>query len=283
MRPARHTLAGTLLAVAALALALTLAPAAADGATFVAEVDRQAVGPGDPFVYEVTLTVANENVDDFHPPDFKGLQVLNAPQFPGRSTSMQIGGGQTMVQNGYSWRYELMVPAGQKGPITIGPARARVAGREVRSNPVTVRLWGAGGAPPPGRQGPRVRGGLPFDPFADMLRGGEPPAASPAGPAFLRAVADKTRAYEGEQVTVSWYLYVTQRPDKFQPITEARTDGFWSEEIPSTAPKGRLLFTPGVMVVSVPFQLASSDRLAAEVERPAAGSVRRGSFRSKSS
>jgi amino acid transporter len=41
--------------------------------------------------------------------------------------------------------------------------------------------------------------------------------------------------------------------------------------------KGRLLFSPGVMVVSVPYQLASSDRLAEAEERPAAGAVRRGS------
>jgi amino acid transporter len=40
--------------------------------------------------------------------------------------------------------------------------------------------------------------------------------------------------------------------------------------------KGRLLFTPGIMVVSVPFQLASSGRRADEDERPAAGAVRRG-------
>jgi hypothetical protein len=40
--------------------------------------------------------------------------------------------------------------------------------------------------------------------------------------------------------------------------------------------KGRLLFTPGIMVVSVPFQLASSGRLAANEDGPAAGAVRRG-------
>jgi len=40
--------------------------------------------------------------------------------------------------------------------------------------------------------------------------------------------------------------------------------------------KGRLLFTPGIMVVSVPYQLASSGRRADDDERPAAGAVRRG-------
>ncbi|MEO3784572.1 APC family permease [Actinocorallia sp. B10E7] len=40
--------------------------------------------------------------------------------------------------------------------------------------------------------------------------------------------------------------------------------------------KGRLLFQPGVMVTSVPWQLASSARLKGRTERPAPGSVRRG-------
>jgi hypothetical protein len=39
--------------------------------------------------------------------------------------------------------------------------------------------------------------------------------------------------------------------------------------------KTRLLFQPGVMVVSVPWQLASSDRLKGRQEPPAPGSVRR--------
>ena len=40
--------------------------------------------------------------------------------------------------------------------------------------------------------------------------------------------------------------------------------------------KGRLLFTPGVMVTSVPWQLQSSDRAARRPERAGVGSVRRG-------
>jgi hypothetical protein len=40
--------------------------------------------------------------------------------------------------------------------------------------------------------------------------------------------------------------------------------------------KTRLLFTPGVMVVSVPWQLLSSERIAEEPEAPAPGALRRG-------
>jgi amino acid transporter len=41
--------------------------------------------------------------------------------------------------------------------------------------------------------------------------------------------------------------------------------------------KGRLLFTPGVMVASVPWQLRSSEGVEEKLDRPRAGSVRRGS------
>ena len=40
--------------------------------------------------------------------------------------------------------------------------------------------------------------------------------------------------------------------------------------------KGRLLFTPGVMVASVPWQLRSSEGLEDRPEAPAPGAIRRG-------
>lgn len=40
--------------------------------------------------------------------------------------------------------------------------------------------------------------------------------------------------------------------------------------------KGRLLFVPGVMVTSVPYQLSSAGRAKARLNRPAPGDVRRG-------
>jgi len=238
-------------ALCLLAAALPGAAARAQGASFVAGLDRDAAAPDEPFTYEVTLTVANENVEDYKAPDFRGLRVLSAPQFPSRSTQMQIGGGQTVIQNGYSWRYELAVPAGSKGPFVIGPARARVGGREVRSNSITVRVGSssAGGGAPAGR--PQRGGGSFFDPFAGLgTPSGPPPASSGADAAgsggFVRATPDKTRVFVGEQVTVAWSLYVSQsgRPEI---TTEPRTDGFWTEEIPSTTPKGQLNFAPEVV------------------------------------
>jgi hypothetical protein len=225
-------------ALAAFALALCASVAHAAGPTMTIELDRDAVAPGEAFICEVTLTVGNEQVDDYRPPSFKGLRILSTPQFPSRSTQMSIGGGQTFVQNSYSWRYELLVPQGAKGPFVIGGARARVGGRDVHADALNVRVGASAGRPAPSQ--PQMPG-FPFDMFGGN-RPAEPPVQSTGG-SFLRVVADKTHAFVGEAVTVGWFLYTTQRLDKFETVAEARTDGFWSEDLPSTTPKGRLSYT----------------------------------------
>jgi len=74
----------------------------------------------------------------------------------------------------------------------------------------------------------------------------DPAAAVSSTPsaAFIRVVPDKTRVFVGQQVTVAWYLYLSQDQNKYETLSEPHTDGFWSEEIPSTNPSGRLSFTP---------------------------------------
>jgi hypothetical protein len=232
-----------------LCLGLAARPAAAQTPPFVAALDRAAAAPGEPFVYEVTLTLGGDDpFDDFRPPDFKGLQVLSRAQFPNRSMSVQMGGGSTQVENRLSWRFELALPAGAKAPVTIGPAHVRVGGRTLASNTVPVHLGTAGAAPAPAAR-QRGGGGLFPGMFPSGILDGESSegaVASTPGAAFIRAVADKPRVFVGEQVTVTWYLYLTEPQNNFQPITQPRTDGFWSEDLPSTNPQGRLAFTDRV-------------------------------------
>src|SRR5262249_46543777 len=109
--------------------ALSASPAAAQSPSFVASLDREAAAPGEAFVYEVTLSVGNDDVQSFRPPDFHGLTVVSAPSAPNRSMSMQMGAGGTRVENRLTWRFELALPAGAKSTVTIGAARARVGGR----------------------------------------------------------------------------------------------------------------------------------------------------------
>jgi hypothetical protein len=223
-------------AMLAALLAAVAAPAQAAG-TLTIQLDRDVVAPGEPFSCEVVLNIAGEQVEAYKAPEFKGIRVLSTPQFPNRSTQMSIGGGQTFVQNSYSWHYDLVVPQGTKGAVTIGGAQARVGGHPMRSNTVTVRLGASSGARP--QPGPP---GSLFDLFGNNPRA-QAPAPASSGDTFIRVVTDKTRVTVGEPVVAGWFLYTTERLDKFETTTEARTDGFWSEDVPSATPKGRLAYT----------------------------------------
>lgn len=216
--------------------------ARAEAPTFTAEVDRNQVVAGESFVYQVTLSVGNDQVSNYRPPDFKGLRVLSTPGAPNQSTQMQFGGGGMFVQLSYSWRYELA--ASQKGPISIGPAHVRVNGQEFRSNVVTVTALasGASAAPPP-------------------LSSAVPPASSPAasasstsgfagipaeaaqGSSFIRLVTDKQRVFVGEAISATWYLYLNGSADKYDTQVEPHTEGFWSEDVVTPSRRGGLVLT----------------------------------------
>jgi oxygen tolerance protein BatD len=226
-------------AAALVALAAPAAHAAAP--SFSASIDRAAVAPDQAFVYRVTLSSSQGEPDNFRPPDFRGLQVVGGP-FTQTGFNMTMGGGGTQVQSNVTWSYQLTLPAGAKGPVTIGAAHVNVGGQNLASNTVVVRV----GAAAPGAQAPQrpQRPSLfPRSLFGDEPDVEEPRSSSTANAVFLRAVADKTRAYVGEQVTVTWYLYLAQPQSHFQQLTQPKTDGFWSEEIPSTNPPGQLAFT----------------------------------------
>jgi hypothetical protein len=234
-----------------LAVALAaVAPRAAEAASFTAEIDRDAVAPGEPFIYRITLNLGGEgDAENFRPPDFHGFQLQQA-QGPSKSTSVQFafGSNQQSVQSTYAWTYQLMLRPGTKGPLTIGAARVRVGGRDLVTNSVRVRVGASSGQPQtggqpaldPNRLFQRLFPGGSFGRGADREEPGQV-ASSPA-PAFIRVIPEKTRAFVGEQVTVAWYLYVAEVPNRFGQTSEPHTDGFWSEEIPSTNPQGRLAF-----------------------------------------
>lgn len=209
-------------------LAILLAPAGAAHAqqapSFIARAERTQVAFGDTVTIEVTLSLDDGRVEGYQAPDFKGAKLLS--EQPSQSTQIQMGGGRAFSQTVYSWRYELE-PL-QKGPLTVGAARVKVNGREVRTSPMTIMVRegpGPGARPRPNAH--RITP-MPAFPFSEP----EPPPSADPGRNFLRAVASKSRVYLGEQITVDWFLYLTERQDKYQTVTEPRAEGFWSEDIP---------------------------------------------------
>jgi len=215
-------------------------PAHAEAPRFQADVERTQVTVGDAFVLEVTLSVGQDQLSDYRPPDFKGLRVLSASRQPNQSTQMQFGGAGMFVQATYTWQYQLQ--AQQKGTVVIGPARVKVNGHELKTSPVTIVVGTAGGtAPPPMPQASSPSGSTAAAPEATA-----PPEAA-AGGSFIRLVTDKQKAYVGEAISATWFLYLNQPADKYDTQVEPTMEGFWTEDVTLPSRRGGMVLNDEVV------------------------------------
>ncbi|HEX7508806.1 MAG TPA: BatD family protein, partial [Polyangia bacterium] len=222
------------------------------GTSFTARAGRNPVGVGEAFPFEVSLSLDNARMEDYRPPDFHGFRIV--AQQPSQSTQIQMGGGGGFMRQTYSWHYQLV--ALQKGKLTIAPASVRVDGRELRTEKVAVTVVDSGQAQPAPQQRQLPRG-VPGFPganffFPDLEPDTEPEplpeAAKPAGRRnFLRVVPSKTKAFAGEQITVEWQMYLTERQNNYAPTKEPRTDGFWAEELEVPQNRGGLSLSEQVI------------------------------------
>jgi hypothetical protein len=230
------------LLLATATLLLLSATAAAQNTSFTARVGRNPVGVGESFPFDITLSSDNARVENYQRPDFRGFRVI--AERPSQSTQIQMGGGGSFMRQVYTWSYQL-VPL-QKGKLSIGSASVRVDGKLLTTDKQNVTVVDAGQAPAPAPQR-RQPGGIPGFPGPSFFFPGldsepEPePMPEPARPMgrrnFLRVVPSKTKAYVGEQITVEWSLYLSERPNNYAPTKEPRTDGFWVEEL--NVPQGQ--------------------------------------------
>lgn len=216
---------------------------------FLIEVEQNQVTVGEPFLVQVNLGISNDEVSDYRPPEFKGLRVLQAARAPNQSTQMQFGAAGMIVEATYTWRYQ--VAATRPGTVSIGPARIRVNGQELRSSVATISAVAAGsgaaasGAPPPigstlapapsTPPGPELA--APSDATAGL------PTEAAQGGSFIRLVTEKTKAYVGEAIGATWFLYMNQPHDKYDTVVEPRMEGFWTEDVTTPSRRGSLVLT----------------------------------------
>lgn len=176
-----------------------------------ASVSKSVVGTGEAF--EISFSV-NGNIESFNPPALNGFQVVGGPN---QSSSYSSINGNTTASMSIS--YDLV--GVKEGEYIIGPALVVVNGKQVKSNSVKIKVV-KGKAVPQGNQRNAV-------PQGDKVAEGNSIDISKR--LFLRAVANKTNVYIGEQFSVSYKLYtnidlVDNALDKLPDF-----NGFWSQEI----------------------------------------------------
>lgn len=177
---------------------------------FKSTVDKTTVGQYERFrVYFTFENVNANNVKNFRGPDFKGFQILSGPN---QSTSMQIING--AVSGSISYNY--IVQASDIGEYTIGNASADYDGKNFRTDPIKIKVVKGTGTPSQTNNS----GGVSQEELAKNV--------------FIVATADKQNVIQGEQITVTYKLYVKTNINSPQINKLPTYKGFWSEDIETT-------------------------------------------------
>lgn len=175
-----------------------------------ATVNQNPVALGEAF--ELTFTFSGSDINGlsaFNPPSLNNFIVVSGPN---QSTSMQIING--AVSGSRSFSYYLQPK--ELGKFTIGPASVVNKGTTLKSQPVVITV--VQGNP---KQKQQQNGG---DKEVSSAEIGES--------VFIRAIANKTTALYGEQITVTYKLYTRLRISTPQLSKLPSYPGFWAEEIP---------------------------------------------------
>lgn len=214
-------------------------------------LDRRAVEPSETVVLTVSVE-SQEEVEVQSPtlPPMSDFEVLN--QWQAREMRANLvqtpTGPQFQSIRRVVFNYQLAPK--RLGSLTVFPVEVVVNGRSYRTSALTLQVAsGAGRARPQGGGGARPQPGFEDeeepseeeDLFSQLLRrgmgqmprggGSRTLPTNPKEAFFIQVETDKTEAYVGEQVTVSFYLYTTGLIRDLDTLKYPSLKGFWKEDI----------------------------------------------------
>jgi hypothetical protein len=113
--------------------------------------------------------------------------------------------------------YSYVIQPRSEGKLTIGSASIEVGGKQYQTQPITIEA--AKGAPRPPQQRRQTDEETLAEQIGDDL--------------FLKVTADKSRVYQGEQLTVTYKVYTRVNIVNYSVSKVPALTGFWSEELES--------------------------------------------------
>lgn len=179
----------------------------AQDVSFTAGVDKNPVAADEQFTLEFTVSTSGASPKNFRTPDLSKFLVLSGPN---QSTSMQIING--AVTSSQSFVYILQ--AREAGKISIGQATVEIGGNQYRSNPIELTVTKSTGKKQQQTQS-----------------SAQDQAVDVGDNLFLRAVVDRSRVYQGEQITVTYKIYTRARIVNYSINKLPTMTGFWGEEL----------------------------------------------------
>ena len=188
---------------------------------FKASVNETTVTDNERFQVSFTFSGSSiNNLSKFSPSSFKNFMVLSGPN---QSTSIQIiNGAQTA-----SLTYSYVIQPKSVGRFIIGSASIEQNGTSYSSKPIQITVVKGTEKPQQKKDDSQIS----YDEIAKNL--------------FIRAIVDKTKAFKGEQVTVTYKLYTRLSIAAQMSISKLpQYQGFWAEELETS---GNISFTTEVV------------------------------------
>lgn len=175
---------------------------------FTASVDETTVSDNNPFQVSFTFSGSSiNNLSKFSPPSFENFMILSGPN---QSTSIQIINGAQSA----SLTYSFVIQAKSVGTFSIGSASIEQNGTTFKSDPIKISVVKGNAQPQPKNNDSKISN----DEIAKNL--------------FIKTTVDKTRAYKGEQVTVTYKLYTRLNIAAQMSVNKIpQYQGFWAEEL----------------------------------------------------
>lgn len=178
---------------------------------FTASVNETTVADNERFQVSFTFSGKSiNNLSKFTPPSFENFLLLSGPN---QSTSIQIINGAQSA----SLTYNYIIQARGVGTFTIGSASIEQEGNTYRTEPIKITV--VKGADKPKQQSQqRDDSQISVDEIAKNL--------------YIRAIVDKSKAYKGEQITVTYKLYTRLSIASQMGVNKLpQYQGFWAEEL----------------------------------------------------
>jgi hypothetical protein len=208
--------------------------------------DRTQVSMSDHIAVRITVQTQGSSQPEIEVPEFEGFQIVQ--RSVQRPMQFSFGFGQNAPVVTSSTQYAFVLAPMGPGKFKIPPVRVSYGKQVYQSTGLELTVTGTPGQPLPSGQASQ--------PSASAQQGAPPTAAGDAQPAqnavpaaqasgdaaiydndaFLRTVVDKTEPYEGEQITVTIYLYTRRNLQQVPAVqSEASTDGLWTHDLLSAS------------------------------------------------
>jgi hypothetical protein len=220
---------GERIAAVLLALALpVLATAAGTDTVFVAELDRDEVALGETATLQITLQAPSEPTALELPGEgMKDLEVVSR----GQSTQTSVSFINGRLQSTQTRIFQIVLNPTRAGTLTVPSASCMVQGKRYTTRPLQLRVTSGTGGTPGRAQAP------PGPPQPDDVQRPARPGTRTRNPErglSVKIALDKNRAWLGEQVTASIYVYSpAELGIQLAGSRQPALDGFWAEELKS--------------------------------------------------